>query len=338
MEPLLPDTNDQQLANAQLGYSDRRSLGPGERGLVSIIIPTYRRLHDLRLAVASALAQTYTNIEVIVVADGPDPEVRAALSGLDARLHYLELDTNRGPAAARNTGVRASRGEWLTFLDDDDTVLPEKVAACFAMADSARPLRMISCRTIYRRDAKEDIWPSRPIAPGEDVADYILIRPSLLGRPGVLPIQSLMVHRSILQQVPFSTHKDHEDWAWLLDAWHIAGARVEFCWQPLVIYNIVTNSISRSRRMNWKDSMEWAESYRKWLSPPAYNSFLTTKVALKAKRAHDWRGLREIVSKVMHNQPGLLDILFLTGMVLLPGFVLHIAWKRSLASGETRTQ
>jgi len=328
------DPFDQQLARAHVTHGDRRNLGPGEAGLVSMVIPTYRRLSDLLHAVASALAQTHTNIEVIVVADGPDPEVRAALTGMDSRLRYLELDTNRGPAAARNAGVRASRGEWLTFLDDDDTVLPEKVAACFAMADPGRPLRMISCRTIYRRGTKEDVWPTRPIVPDEDVADYILIRHSLLGRPGVLPIQSLMVHRSILQQVPFSTHKDHEDWAWLLDAWHVAGARVEFCWQPLVIYNIVTNSISRSRRMNWKDSMDWAERYRIWLSPRAYNSFLTTKVALKAKRAHDWRGLREVISKVLHNQPSLLDILFLAGMVMLPSFVLHAAWKRSLASGE----
>jgi glycosyltransferase involved in cell wall biosynthesis len=322
----------------ELTNPDRTSLGPGEPGLVSIIIPTYRRLNDLRQAVASALAQTHTQIEVIVVADGPDPEVRAALTGLDPRLLYLELDTNRGPAAARNAGVRASRGEWLTFLDDDDTVLPEKVAACFALADSARPLRMISCRTIYRRGTKEDVWPSRPIGPNEDVGDYILVRSSLLGRPGVLPIQALMVHRSILEQVPFSTHKDHEDWAWLLEAWHIAGARVEFCWQPLVIYNIVTNSISRSRRMNWQDSMEWVERFRPWLSPRAYNSFLTTKVALKAKRAHDWNGLRQISSKVLHNHPSLLDVLFLAGMVLLPGFVLHAAWRRSLASSEPRRQ
>jgi len=329
---------EQNSRLSELTHSERRSLGPGEPGLVSIIIPTYRRLHDLRLAVDSALAQTYAQIEVIVVADGPDEEAREALTGLDPRLLYLELETNRGPAVARNAGVRASRGEWLTFLDDDDTILPEKVSASYAMADSARPLCMISCRTIYRRGSKEDVWPSRPIGPDEDVADYILIRRSLLGRPGVLPIQSLMVHRSILQQVPFSTHKDHEDWAWLLDAWHIAGARVEFCWQPLVIYNIVTNSISRSRRMNWQDSMEWAERYRPWLSARAYNSFLTTKVALKAKRAHDWRGLREIISRVMHNNPGLLDMMFLAGMILLPGFVLHVAWKRSLASGESRPQ
>jgi glycosyltransferase involved in cell wall biosynthesis len=314
------------------------TLGSGEPGLVSIIIPTYQRLNDLLKAVASALEQTHSPVEVIVVADGPDADVRAALAGMDPRLTYIELAGNSGPAAARNAGVLASRGEWLTFLDDDDTVLPHKVSDCFAMADSTRPRRMIACRTIYRRDGKDDVWPTHPIRPGEDVADYILVRHTPLGRPGVLPIQALMVHRSVLEEVPFTTHKDHEDWAWLLDAWHIAGARVEFCWEPLVVYNIVTGGISRSRRMNWQDSLEWADTYRHWMSRRAYNSFLCTKVALKAKRAGDWRGLRLIAGKVLRNHPRPLDLMFLWGMVLLPGMVVHAAWRRSLGSGEAAAE
>ena len=66
METLLPDPRAQRLAVQSLTHTERRDLGPGEPGLVSIIIPTYRRLHDLRLAVASALAQTHQKIEVIV--------------------------------------------------------------------------------------------------------------------------------------------------------------------------------------------------------------------------------------------------------------------------------
>ncbi len=157
-----------------------------------------------------------------------------------------------------------------------------------------------------------------------------------MGRPGVLPVQSLMVHRSIFEEVPFTTHKDHEDWAWLLEAWHKAGARVEFVWEPLVIYNIVTQSISRSRRMNWRDSMVWAMQFRQWMSAAAFNSFMTTKVALKAKRAGDWKGLKEIAGMVMGNHPSALDVAFLTGVALLPNEVLHAAWKQSLSSGESR--
>jgi glycosyltransferase involved in cell wall biosynthesis len=308
--------------------------GAKDLGLVSIIIPTYRRVPALREAVRSALEQTYGNIEVIVVADGPDAEARAAVEGVDPRLRYLELEVNSGPAEARNAGIRASRGAWLTFLDDDDTMMPEKVERAAALADTNLPNRMISCRTIYRRDGgRDDVWPLRPIAPGEDVAEYILLRPSLLGRPGVLPLQTLLIHRSVLEQVPFTTHKDHEDWAWLLEAWHVAGARVEFVWQPLVVYNIATESISRSRRMNWRDSLEWAERHRAWISDRAFNSFLVTKVALKAKRAGDWRGLGLIAGVVLRNQPSRLDMMFLAGVALLPRFALQIAWKRSLASG-----
>jgi glycosyltransferase involved in cell wall biosynthesis len=307
----------------------------GRCGLVSIIIPTYRRVAALRAAVASALAQTYRNVEVIVVADGPEPEARAAVEGMDPRLRYIELQVNSGPAEARNAGMRASRGEWLTFLDDDDTMLPEKIARAAELADPADPKQMISCRTIYRRDGKrDDVWPKRAIAPDEDVAEYILLRPSLLGRPGVLPLQTLLIHRSVLERVPFTTHKDHEDWAWLLEAWHIAGARVSFVWEPLVVYNIATESISRSRRMNWRDSLQWADRYREWISDRAYNSFLTTKVALKAKRARDWRGLAQTARRVLRNRPSFLDLMFLGGVALLPARVLQAAWKRSLASGE----
>jgi glycosyltransferase involved in cell wall biosynthesis len=301
-----------------------------EPELVSIVIPTYKRLPELKLAVASALAQTYENIEVIVVSDGPDAEVRAAVEGTHPKLRYCELAVNSGPAEARNEGVRFSRGEWLMFLDDDDTMLPEKVEHQLKLADRANPQRMISCRTIYRHDGQDDVWPLRPIAENEDVADYILLRPSLMGRPGVLPVQTLLIHRSLLDKVPFTTHADHEDWAWLLEVWHIAGARVQFAWEPLVVYNIVTQSISRSRRMNWRDSLDWANHYRKWMSCRAYTSFLATKVSLKAKRDEDWRGLREIAGLVVKNNPSVLDLVFLTGIGLLPGFVLHAAWKRSL--------
>jgi len=82
--------------------------------------------------------------------------------------------------------------------------------------------------------------------------------------------------------------------------------------------------------MNWRDSMAWAETYKKWMSRGAYNSFMSTKVALKARRAGDWAGMRTIAAAVLRNKPGVLDLMFLGGIALLPGPVLHSAWKRSL--------
>ncbi len=306
----------------------------GATGLVSVIIPTYRRPQQVRQAAESALAQTWLDLEVLVISDGPDPATRALLEDLDPRLRYLELPINGGPAAARNAGVEASRGEWLTFLDDDDAMLPGKVEAGMKLADPAEPWRMVSCRALYRRGDREDIWPRQPIGPEEDLADYILLRPSLFERPGIIPIQTLLVHRSVLDKVPFSSHGDHEDWAWLLEAWHLAGARVVFAWEPLVIYNIETDAVSRSRRTNWEDSVAWARRYRRWIGKRAFCSFLSTKAALKAKRGGDWTGLREIAGEVLRSRPGALDLLFLIGIILLPGAFLHFAWRRSLRSGD----
>lgn len=307
-------------------------LGPGQPGLASIIIPTYKRPAEVREAALSALAQTYREIEVLVVSDGPDPEARAAVEGLDSRLRYMEMPRNGGPAEARNAGVLASRGEWFTFLDDDDTVLPTKIEHQLRLADPNHPERMIACRVLYRTDGHAEAHPDRPIGPDEDVADYILLRPGLLRRPGVLPLQALLVHRSLLERVPFTRHRDHEDWGWLLRAWHLAGARIVFAWEPLVVYNIMTESISRSRRMNWQDSLEWADRYRPWIGNRAYASFLSTKVAMKAKRAGDWAALWKIGRCMRAARPGLLEWAFYLGILMLPNRLLQSVWKRSLVA------
>ena len=144
------------------------------RSLVSVIIPTHRRPNQVREAVLSALAQTWQHVEVIVVADGPDPLTREALLLPNSRLRYLELESNQGPAAARNAGVAASRGEWLAFLDDDDQMCPGKIAAQMELADQSQPTRMVACRVTYRHDGRQEVWPKRPLQSAEDLSEYLL--------------------------------------------------------------------------------------------------------------------------------------------------------------------
>lgn len=91
----------------------------------SVVIATYRRHEFVVQAVDSALAQHHPPAEVIVVSDGPDPELRARLGRHPVRV----LDpAHRGVAAARNTGVRAATSRWVSFLDDDDLWHPEHLA------------------------------------------------------------------------------------------------------------------------------------------------------------------------------------------------------------------
>ncbi len=95
--------------------------------LVSIVINNYNYGDFIKAAIDSALAQTYKNVEVIVVDDGSTDQSRAVISSFGERINSIFQD-NAGQGAAINTGFKASRGEIICLLDSDDTWLSSKVA------------------------------------------------------------------------------------------------------------------------------------------------------------------------------------------------------------------
>lgn len=95
----------------------------------SVVVPTYDRADLLPRAIDSALAQTMTDLEVVVVDDASTDDTPAVVSGYDDdRVRYLGHATNRGGSAARNTGIERARGEYVAFLDSDDEWRPTKLA------------------------------------------------------------------------------------------------------------------------------------------------------------------------------------------------------------------
>jgi GT2 family glycosyltransferase/glycosyltransferase involved in cell wall biosynthesis/ubiquinone/menaquinone biosynthesis C-methylase UbiE/TolA-binding protein len=94
--------------------------------MVSVIIPTYNRSEMVPDAVKSVLAQTLRDFEIIVVNDA-GPEVEDIITALNEEdnITYARHSINRGLAAARNTGIRLSRGKYIAYLDDDDIFYPE---------------------------------------------------------------------------------------------------------------------------------------------------------------------------------------------------------------------
>jgi len=96
--------------------------------LVSIIIPTYNRARLLGRAIQSILNQTYPNFEIIVVDDcSSDNTENVVRSFCDERMRYIRHEKNKGAVAARNTGIKAARGEYIAFQDSDDEWLSEKL-------------------------------------------------------------------------------------------------------------------------------------------------------------------------------------------------------------------
>ncbi len=110
---------------------------------VSVIIPTYNRAALVQEAVASVLAQTYRNFELLVVDDGSTDGTRETLAPFAGEIKVLSLPGRRGVSAARNAGIAAARGEWLAFLDSDDLWLPEKLARQMAFM-AAQPQLLLS--------------------------------------------------------------------------------------------------------------------------------------------------------------------------------------------------
>lgn len=116
---------------------------------VSVVIPTYNSLRYLSAAIASVQAQRYppAKVQIVVVDDGSvdgSAEMADVHARSDSRILVLR-QPNGGPAAARNRGIAASRGELIAFLDCDDTWEPSKLARQAALYQDDPELGLIHC-------------------------------------------------------------------------------------------------------------------------------------------------------------------------------------------------
>lgn len=94
----------------------------------TVIIPTFNRSELLREAIQSVLCQTFHDFELIIVDDhSTDNTIEVVSLFHDNRIIYIVNDRKKGSAGARNAGIFMAKGEWITFLDSDDTWLPHKL-------------------------------------------------------------------------------------------------------------------------------------------------------------------------------------------------------------------
>lgn len=118
--------------------------------LVTVVIPFYSHPEYLPQALESALGQTYPHLEILVVDDGSphDPaSIMAPYLG-DTRVRMIR-QVNQGVAAARNTGIQASQGAYLQFLDTDDYLAPEKIATHVRALEAEPELGLVFCPFRY---------------------------------------------------------------------------------------------------------------------------------------------------------------------------------------------
>lgn len=161
--------------------------------LVSILIPTFDRAGFVVGAVRSALAQTLSDHEVIVIDDGSTDGTEQALGRIcDPRLRVLRHDRNRGIAAARNTGLEAARGRFIAWLDSDDLARPRRLARQIRALDANPHVAMVGCCTgIFGCDGKRRRAIRVPPLTSRQIGAWLLFRSpfqqsSIMGRAEIL--------------------------------------------------------------------------------------------------------------------------------------------------------
>jgi glycosyltransferase involved in cell wall biosynthesis len=257
----------------------RMSVMPADLPLVSAVIPTRDRPDLVCCAVWSALNQTYSNMEVVVVVDGPSRVTVETLESLrDSRLTIIELGESVGGSEARNVGVRKAKGSWIAFLDDDDEWLPEKIEMQVALANTIHgPLAFVACRFVDRDPFGDRVLPVGTRDPTQPFSEFVLCRAGLSGGSGYVQTSTWLVSTKLAQQCPFTPGlKRNQDLDWMLRAMSIPGASFALVNEPLSIFNSPADGARVSKKADWEFHYRWAIDNRQYFTKKALTYFLST--------------------------------------------------------------
>ena len=312
---------------------------------ISVIIPTHHRPHLVTTAVESVLQQTVSNLELLVVMDGPDLATQQSLAAItDPRLHVLSLPEHQGAAEARNQGIRKSRGKWIAFLDDDDTWLPKKLEMQLQTAQAATTrYPIVTCRVLARSKQADHIWPRRCPTSGESIGEYLFCRSTFFSGEGTIQTSTWFVPKELLTLHPFESKlRAMEDLEWLLRVTQDPDVQVLFVstHEPLAVWNIETGRERLSDSVRWDFQFTWARTHRALLTRRAYAGLLLTWAGYSAARDQAWSALFKLPAEAYRGgTPSLQELVTYGGYWLIPSQLagklagwfasLHRHWTRA---------
>lgn len=190
---------------------------------VSVIIPTCNRPEFLSEALLSVFSQTYMDIEVIVVNDG-GTEVESIIASLNKKrkIIYINCDDHRGPSAARNAGIKAARGKYIAYLDDDDIYYPDHIETLvnFLENNEYKAAYTDACCVHQEREGE------RYVAKKREVLYSFDFDPDLMLIKNFIPVLTVMHEKSCIDEVGLfdESLRTHEDW----DLWIRMSRRFKF--------------------------------------------------------------------------------------------------------------
>lgn len=208
---------------------------------ISIVMPAYNCSKYIEAAVRSALRQTWTDFELIVIDDCSEdatPEIAARLAAEDDRILLLRNERNSGVSASRNTGTARARGEWIAFLDSDDLWREDKLEKQAALIQKHPDAVLCYTASAFMDECGHK---STYILEAEDRTTY-----QGLLRRNLLSCSSVMVRRDMMLRHPMGGDRMHEDYA----AWLLILREAQYAYglnEPLLTYRISRLSKSSGR-------------------------------------------------------------------------------------------
>lgn len=227
-----------------------------EKPLVTVIIPTYKRAEMLQRAINSVLEQSYEKVEVVVVDDNnPESEWRSKTASImeqyaaDSRVRYICHPKNLNGSAARNTGISQANGEIVTFLDDDDIYLPDKVTKQVDYLLSHPDIHCAVCG--WNRGGKDTIPPE------DEAVAYNL----LSGEHLILTITIMMWKNDALLCGGFdTTFKRHQEASFIL-RYLRNGGKIGIVREVLVSINMEDRSNEAAPKQNEEQILHYLNTF-----------------------------------------------------------------------------
>lgn len=221
------------------------SLPHTDFGLVSIIIPTHNRPEMLRKAIGSALAQTYPNIEIVVVNDA-GIDVKLLIDDFnDSRINYIHNPKNMGVSASRNIGIKHSKGKFIAYLDDDDCLHPNHINVLIsALNQSGFKIAYTDTYQVVQEEVEGNLTPLRKRLFKSKAVD----KESVLIRTPFYPI-CICHEKSCLKEsggFDEELHR-HEDW----DLWIRLALHYPFLHIPIPLSDYTTTSGQLKKMSAW---------------------------------------------------------------------------------------
>ena len=280
------------------------------RPLVTVIVPTFNRAAIVGRAIRSVLGQTFLNWELLVVDDASTDNTEQVVKNFpDRRIRYIRHDQNRRVSAARNTGIRSAQGEYVSFLDDDDEWLPEKlVKEVEVFRNSAQEVGLVyTGKTLFDEDGRV-LQVRMPTLSGW-VYDAMLDR-HFIGSPSRVTVRKRVLDRVAGFDETFVNCQDYDLWLRVAKVSKIAC--VPCC---LVKRYLLSNQMSGSLRNICEGWEHILMKFHADMKPRTLTKHIS-RVAImllnyepRRARALAWQGLR-----LRPFQPALLAALALSAL------------------------